>query len=422
MTTDELILYCAVNAFDAEIIRRSMGIFFSSTRNKVLCVFAYFLNYITSLIAHSIDNIAVGIVINAITISFISFQYDGNFKRKIISSGFSFALINLSELAAEILFGGELLCSASLDLKALISSRLFCFTVVLIISRSFGRRDAQTRVRADWSAIALIPISTAVLEIAVIGAVQSMTIIILSSVIILFLNVIIFYLYDKLYDNYARKIELEKVEHEKEIYFNQCRVMVKSQETLRRFRHDINNQFETMKVLLENGNITELKQHICGLIADSTEDCICYTGNVVADGILNCKLGKLKRSGADIETELVIPQQTFMNTKDFTIILGNLLDNAVEALAQMGEGKYCYVGIKYTKGCLIVCIKNTYKTAVTELNGSIVSSKPDTEMHGIGLKSVQCTVDKYGGIMEISHSDGVFTVKIALTLPPKIGE
>lgn len=422
MTTDELILYCAVNAFDAEIIRRSMGIFFTTARNKVLCVIAYFLNFIISLISHTIDNIAAGIVINAITISFISFQYDGNFKRKIISSGFVFALINLSELAAEILSGDELLCSASLDLKALIFSRLFSFTVVLVLNRSFGKRNARFPVRADWSAIALIPISTAVLEIAVIGAVQSMTIIILSSVIILFLNVIVFYLYDKLDENYARKIELARAEQEKEIYFNQCRAMVNSQESLQRFRHDINNQFEAMKALLENGNTTELKQQIRSLISDSTEDCICYTGNIVADGILNYKLGKLKRSGADIKTELVIPQQTFMNIKDFTIILGNLLDNTVEALAQMDEGKYCYVGIKYAKGCLIVCVKNTYENAVTELNGSIVSSKSDTETHGIGLKSVRSIVDKYGGIMEINHSDGIFTVKIALTLPPEIGE
>ena len=177
-----------------------------------------------------------------------------------------------------------------------------------------------------------------------------------------------------------------------------------------------------MKVLLENGNATELKQQICSLISDSTEDCICYTGNIVADGILNYKLGKLKQSGTNIETELVIPQQMFMNTKDFTIILGNLLDNAVEALAQMDEGKHCYVGIKYTKCCLIVCVKNTYQNAVTEQNGCIISSKPDTEMHGIGLKSVRSIVDKYGGIMEISHSDGIFTVKIALTLPPEIDE
>ncbi len=421
MTIDELILYCAFNAFDAEIIRRSMGIFFNTTRNKVLCVIAYFLNFIISLISHSIDNIAVGIVINAITISFISFQYDGDFKRKIISSGFVFALINISELAAEILSGGELLYTASLDLKALIFSRLFSFTAVLIIGKAFGKHN-QPPFRADWSAIALVPISTAVLEISIIGAVQSMTIIILSSVIILFLNVIVFYLYDKLDENYARKIELAKAEQEKEIYFNQCRAMMNSQESLQRFRHDINNQFETMKALLENGNTTELKQQICSLISDSTEDRICYTGNIVADGILNYKLGKLKRSGANIETELVIPQQTFMSTKDLTIILGNLLDNAVEALAQMDEGKYCYVAIKYVKGCLIVCVKNTYQNAVTELNGSIVSSKADNDMHGIGLKSVRSIVDKYGGIMEISHSNGIFTVKLALTLPPEIGE
>lgn len=46
--------------------------------------------------------------------------------------------------------------------------------------------------------------------------------------------------------------------------------------------------------------------------------------------------------------------------------------------------------------------------------GRIVTTKTDEKLHGIGLRSVKCVVDKYNGIMDINHKDGKFTVTIAI--------
>lgn len=425
MTTDEMILYFAVTAFDTEIIRRTMRIFFDAPRSKALCVIAYLLNYITAIFSHSIENIVVGIVINAITIGFISAQYNGAAKRKIIGSVVAFSLMYLCEFAAGIIFfeGSDnyLLNSGSPDLKALIASKLLNFTVVLILNRIRKGHDTLS-VSVDWSAIALIPISTAVLELAVISSVRSIPIIILSVVIILFLNVTVFYLYDKLAENYIRGIELARVEQEKEIYFEQCAAAMRSQESLRKFRHDINNQLETMSVLLNNGDITELKNQIGDLLSSGAGICFSFTGNIVVDGILNYKLGKLKQCGVEIETDLEIPGQTFMNTNDLTIVLGNLLDNAIDALSAMRSDKYCFVQIKYRKSRLMICLKNTYENAVLYRDGRIISDKQDPDAHGIGLRNVRDIVDKYNGVMDISHRDRLFVVKLILTLPSDIKE
>lgn len=251
---------------------------------------------------------------------------------------------------------------------------------------------------------------------------QSAAIIILSVVIVLFLNAIVFYLFDKLAENYARKIALARAEQEKEIYYNQCVAVMKSQDSLRQFRHDMNNQLQTMSVLLDNGNTAELREQIGNLISGGADNIFRFTGNIVVDGILGCKLAKPEECGAKIETELEIPEQTFMNTKDLTIMLGNLLDNAVDALSLMGADKYCFVQIKYSKSCLLICIKNIYENAVTHKDGKIISGKQNPDAHGIGLTSVQSIVDKYDGHMEISHNDKLFTVKVILMLPMDSGK
>lgn len=421
MTTEELVLYFAINAFDTEIIRRTMKIFFDTPRSKGLCVAAYIFNFIAAIFSHLIDKVFVGIIINAITIGFIAAQYNGLIKRKLISAALTLSLMYLCELGVGLIFDGSMFGSVSLNLKALVVSKLLNFFIVLIISRIWKGKN-KFSFSADWSAIALIPISTAVLEIAVISSVQSAAIIILSVVIVLFLNAIVFYLFDKLAENYARKIALARAEQEKEIYYNQCVAVMKSQDSLRQFRHDMNNQLQTMSVLLDNGNTAELREQIGNLISGGADNIFRFTGNIVVDGILSCKLAKLEECGAKIETELEIPEQTFMNTKDLTIILGNLLDNAVDALSLMGADKYCFVQIKYSKSCLLICIKNTYENAVTHKDGKIISGKQNPDAHGIGLTSVQSIVDKYDGHMEVSHNDKLFTVKVILMLPMDSGK
>lgn len=421
MTTEELVLYFAINAFDTEIIRRTMKIFFDTPRSKGLCVAAYILNFIAAIFSHLMDNLFVWIIINAITIGLIAAQYNGVVKGKLISAALALSLMYLCELGVGVVFDGSMFGLVSLNLKALVVSKLLNFFIVLIISRIWKGKNKPS-VSADWSAIALIPISTAVLEIAVISSVQSAAIIVLSVVIVLFLNAIVFYLFDKLAENYARKIALARAEQEKEIYYNQCVAVMKSQDSLRQFRHDMNNQLQTMSALLESGNTAELREQIGNLISGGADNIFNFTGNIVVDGILSCKLAKLKECGADIETELEIPEQTFMNAKDLTVILGNLLDNAVDALSLMDANKYCFVQIKYSKSCLLICIKNTYENTVTHKNGKIITGKQNLDAHGIGLTSVRSIVDKYDGHIEIRHNDKVFAVKVILMLPMDSGK
>ena len=68
----------------------------------------------------------------------------------------------------------------------------------------------------------------------------------------------------------------------------------------------------------------------------------------------------------------------------------------------------------YSKGMLIIKVANSFKTAVQKENGKIVSSKPDREKHGYGLRNVNEVLERYNGTSEINIKDAVFTITVAL--------
>lgn len=417
MTIDEVVLFLAVNVFEVEIIRRSMLIFFQKPQKKFMFVLAYFLRFITLLITHGLDNHLIEIIIGAITLGFIAAQYNDSIKKRISGFAFTFALIYLCDLIVGLFF--EPSTNGSPNVSALIISKLLSFMIVLITKKITVSKRESASANSELSAAVLVPVTTAALEAMLIFSAQSVFIIITSAVIVLFLNIFVFYMYDKISDNYLQKAELIKAEQEKEIYYDQCVSLVNSQEILRQFRHDINNQLEMAKILLDKGDTAELRNQLNDLMSSDNYNNkpICFTGNVAVDGILNYKLEKIRQIGAEIETELEIPCQAFMSTKDLTLILGNLLDNIIDAFASMQSRKYCFVQIKYSKSRLLIHLKNTYETPLRYENGGIVSSKSDGEPHGIGLKSVREVTEKYNGHMDIGNNDGLFSVKIILLIP-----
>lgn len=417
MTIDEVVLFIAVNVFEIEIIRRSMIIFLQKPQNKFLFFFAYFLRFIASVITRGLDNRVIEITVGAITLGFIAAQYNGSIKKRISGFAFTFALIYLCDFIAGIFF--EPSTNGSPNVSVLITSKLLGFMIVLITKKLIGSKSESISDNSELSAAVLVPVTTAALEAMLIFSTESVFIVITSAVIVLFLNIFVFHMYDKISENYRQKAALAKAEQEREIYYEQCVNLVNSQETLRQFRHDINNQLEMANILLAKGDTEELKGQLQDLLASGhyNNEPICSTGNVAVDGILNYKLDKIRRCGAEIETELAVPAQSFMSAKDLTLILGNLLDNIIDAFASMQSRKYCFVQIKYSKSRLLIHLKNTYETELVYENDEIVTSKSDGEPHGIGLKSVREAAEKYNGYMEIGNNDGLFFVKIILLIP-----
>lgn len=106
-----------------------------------------------------------------------------------------------------------------------------------------------------------------------------------------------------------------------------------------------------------------------------------------------------------------------IDISDAVAILGNLLDNAMDAVFKTKTRKIC-LDVGYRKGRILIYLENTYDGRVNCKNGDILSTKSGGG-HGYGLKNIRKTLEKYNGCMDIEYTDTVFVVDILMYVKPE---
>ena len=186
---------------------------------------------------------------------------------------------------------------------------------------------------------------------------------------------------------------------------------------MRGWRHDYRNHISVMKNLYRQGNYNELGQYLDMLESDlSSVDTVVKTGNPMADAILNSKLNLAISRGVPVKASVHIPMRLSILELDLCVILGNLLDNAIEASLILPEKERMvriYMDIKETH--LYISVTNLCAgKKMTKVNGRFLSHRG--EGHGFGLLRIDGIVEKYGGYVNRNSEDGAFTTEILLPL------
>lgn len=129
---------------------------------------------------------------------------------------------------------------------------------------------------------------------------------------------------------------------------------------------------------------------------------------------MNHKLKIMMATGATIDTKMQIPENIDINSFDLVVVIGNLLDNAIEALSKQEKGNF-EIEISYRQGILLINAKNTFKGEIIKRGETLISTKKNaTEAHGIGLSNVRRVIDKYDGEMMINTDNQFFSVHIVM--------
>ena len=102
-----------------------------------------------------------------------------------------------------------------------------------------------------------------------------------------------------------------------------------------------------------------------------------------------------------------------MSNFDLTVLLGNLLDNAIEALRK-DDKKSLSIKIRYIKGILYISMYNSFDGVINKGGNRFLSLKEDKENHGIGLTNIDSIVNKYNGEMRIDSKGGIYKTDIIL--------
>ncbi len=183
------------------------------------------------------------------------------------------------------------------------------------------------------------------------------------------------------------------------------------------FKHDFYNHVFVIKTYIEMGMVDESLQYIDKLVKFTNDfDFKPITGNTEVDIILRNKISKLESIGVEMDILAELPQSLGMDIFDITAMLGNLLDNALEALIFANE-KRLQLDISIVDSNLYINVANTHNNQIIKVGDLIKSSKNhDIKKHGLGLRSVKCSVLKYKGNMNITYDENEFNVDIAIPL------
>ncbi|MBQ7944172.1 MAG: GHKL domain-containing protein [Lachnospiraceae bacterium] len=211
---------------------------------------------------------------------------------------------------------------------------------------------------------------------------------------------------DKHFYEYQDKVLNIQMEEMNDIYM-----------TMRGWRHDYHNHMQAIKAHLEAGQIAEANEYVDKM--DDELDRIDFeykTGNIGVDAILNSKLSLAKKHSIEIKCDTVLHSKISIPQIDLCVLLGNLVDNAIEACDKLEDGQRRFLRIYMCirQSQLYISVTNATNEVIRKLDKDYISNKRGN--HGHGLKRINLTVEKYGGYINRQNEPGVFVTEIMLPL------
>ena len=243
----------------------------------------------------------------------------------------------------------------------------------------------------------------------------------LARVILLACILIVYYILLQALTAIQRQAALEEQAHQSEYILDLQRAQYASlqshMEEIRRARHDLRQHQNIIQSFLDNGDTAALRDYLrARRDAPGTEPIRNFCENHAMNMLLNHYAGQLAAIGADYEFQMALPETLAVAEPDLCVVVGNLLENALEACAGQAE-PYVRAAARLTDGrAVAVVVDNTAPAAPqTDAGGSLLSTKHAGS--GIGTQSVRYIAGQYGGTADFRWEDGMFRASVFLTPP-----
>lgn len=420
-----IIVYTFSDIFMAYVIYKYIHIFYSECKiSKRMEQLAYISYIILSTSIYTAIKLPLIVMITSIFLLLgLVFIYYGSLKKALLTT----AIIYLSLMCIETIIvfltnfpGADLFASFQYNSEfGIISIRILSYAFVRLM---YGFKHVKNENRLPfiyWLSLILVPFGTLTLLLMIFSENSVSSIYIISSIgIVLIINIITFYLYDCISNLMATQMNKRLTEEQNKYYEHQIELMKTSLENIKIFRHDLKNHLSPIYNMAISGRNEELIERISKLAKVCCESGQVVSGNSDIDSIINFKLQQAERERIHVSTKIVVPTELSISPFDLAVILGNLIDNSIEAISTIESDRWINIDMRYTKGRLIFQISNSFDGFLKESNGILASRKNNPTNHGLGLKSVQAVIQKYDGAMQITHMDKIFTVKILMYVQP----
>lgn len=428
MIETNVILDFILLVISALILREYLNSFFEYNNSSALLNKLYWFLYVALQIAidgfypeNPYTNLAVHIIF---ILLICILAYSGKIYKKAIYSFLYLVIWMLVEVLLNYTFPFFDIDASNYFLFGAIFSKLLLLIIIRVIGVYVKSKKSIEIPIKYWIVMLMIPIFSLVVVIGIYTIVRYEQgtrvsfVFLITSVMMLFINFIIYIIYDKIMDGMV--IERQNCLYEQQL--NLCSKQVTEREEamldIRKIRHDMKNHLIYLREITDLNEKKKMIEYLDNLInvINLEKTGISRSSNVVIDALVNYKYSIAQKEGIDFQINIVVPYKLPYDDGDICIILGNALDNAIEASTKLPIGeRYIRLAIGAKKNALSIVVKNRYNGVLKkDHNMNYHTNKKDSINHGIGLMSISKAVEKYNGIFEINDKENEFSLTILL--------
>ncbi len=379
--------------------------------SAVFAIYMIFDSVVINIIATLVFNFVFGIVF---------------YKRTIRSSAFCSLFLSIALTSSEFIVMSAMSAGVNNDINAYKTSQLTLWlmtlisrTVYLVIVMLVATKMPRSTLSRIPPFMLLVPIASIVTLYAIWSVSSKNSIsdtdsfLIIAASIGVFISILLTYIFyanteKKLVDSYKAQNEAERIKTDI-TYYN---ILEQQNSNLRAYAHDTKNHLSAIKNLNTN---PEIETHISQMSESLAQYCkVCHSGNHTLDVVVDKYVTECNINRLNFEFDIKNNNLSMIEPYDTVTILGNLLDNALEA-AKTSAQKTVTFETDYRNNFSIIIVSNSCDTNPMSDGKTLpVTTKGNKQLHGFGLKSVKTTVKKYNGDISFDYDEEekVFVVTV----------
>jgi len=301
-------------------------------------------------------------------------------------------------------------------------SKTILFGTIIIIKKNWDKNNNLNLVSdSQWLRFIYFPIMSILALCAMLinfdienSDIASNTLLIIAFGLVI-MNLMVFYLMrdiitrEKLIQN--DKIFKERMKSQTNMY----RSMSDNFEIQRKRIHEYNNQIGCIEGMLINRNVEQALEYVEKISGGlKKEGNAIDTNNVIINAIINSKYKEALDKNIVMVIKVNDLSKCVIADEDIVIILSNLLNNAIEACEKVMEKRIIWLKFVNEENMMIISVKNTVIEDVEIIDDVLITTKTNTIEHGLGVKNIKESVEKYKGSYSLQAQDRYFFFSIII--------
>jgi len=343
--------------------------------------------------------------------------YDCSGKQKYILLVIFCAVWVLVEFLTFFLLSGIKIEQERLNVIGIVISKLLMIIMVYVISVFWDKECREAVFNRYYLYLLFIPAGSICIAVSQDYSETNRFSSVLTMSILLLFNLIIFEIYIKMNELFISEREKMIYAQQMEMFSTNTMEQKKMMKDFHEQKHNLINALIVLKSRIENSQKEDVMRELDGIINNfhKTES-ISDSGNSTIDAIINSKYTVAKGLSIIFNMSIFVPEELPIEQCDIGIVLGNALDNAIDAVKNCGiKEKTIDIFMSVKKEALVMVIKNPFDHEIRRNNrGKIVTTKKEKYRHGYGLASIKKIAAKYQGDVVIDIEENIFCLTVVM--------